>query len=182
MISHSRLRLQYEVVVKYMGVESFFVKSRLIDQKSMSDVIDLLSNNGFTISNRILILGGLFKKKIVLDHEFVVNSIVVCNMDEDHHICLQACFSCYDQAIWMMVDVLSKLQEDKLIDGISYGNFACHLAGLSKNDMFTTIYNLHLNRYLYFQSNYTSEEIELLPEEFYRYYMKHRKTLKPRPK
>ncbi len=160
-----------------MGVESFFLNAKVSREKLKSDVVDCLINAGFHVSEHTRMLGGIWKKKIVLDNEFVINNLIICSLDIDSNICLQACFSCYEKAMGMMIDVLLVLKKCKYIDQITHGADTLMLCDLSAKEIAPVISDWHSERYLYFQSNYTRKEIELLPDDFYSYYRKHRKEL-----
>lgn len=161
-----------------MGVESFYIVSKISNDNSSSQIIECLENSNFSTVKRTLILGGIFKTKVTLDNEFVINDLIICSIDTNNNISFQACFSCYNKAIDIIVDILSTLQNAQLIENISYGSDVVSLVYKSKDTLRSVIFGMHSNRYSYFQKNYTSVQIDLPPDEFYSYYMKHRKALK----
>ena len=161
-----------------MGVESFYIVSKISNDKSFSAIMKSLLNSHYTVSKYTRVFGGLFKKKVMLDSEFVINNLIICSDNQDDNICFQACFSCYDKAIDIIVDVLITLRNDMLIDSISFGHDYFELSNKSRDEIYFIIFNMHKDRFCYFQNNYTTINIDVLPNEFYRYYTKYRKTLK----
>ncbi len=161
-----------------MGVESFYIASKISNDKSPSEIMECLKNNDFSIVKHTLVLGGIFKKKVTPDNEFVINDLIICSINADGNISLRACFSCYNKSIGIIVDILSTLRNAQLIENISDGSDVVNLADKSKDTLRSVIFDMHSSRYSYFQSNYTSAQIDLLPDDFYSYYMKHRKALK----
>ena len=105
-----------------MGVESFYIVSKISNDNSSSQIIECLENSNFSTVKRTLILGGIFKTKVTLDNEFVINDLIICSIDTNNNISFQACFSCYNKAIDIIVDILSTLQNAQLIENISYGS------------------------------------------------------------
>lgn len=163
-----------------MGVESFYIASKISNDKSPSEIMECLKNNDFSIIRHTLVLGGIFKKRVTPDNEFVINDLIICAIGADSSISLWACFSCYEKAVDIIVDILSTLKNARLIENISHGSDIVSLADKSKDTLRSIIFDMHSSRYSYFQANYTSAQIDLLPDEFYSYYMKHRKALKMR--
>ena len=161
-----------------MGVESFYIVSKISNNKSPSEILKCLENRNFSIVRHTLIFGSIFKKKVTSDNEFVINDLIIFSIDANDNLSFRACFSCYSKAIGIIVDIISTLQNAQFIENISYGSDVVSLADKSKDTLRSIIFDMHSSRYSYFQSNYTSTQIDLLPDEFYSYYMKHRKALK----
>lgn len=161
-----------------MGVESFYVVSKISNDKSPSEILKCLENRNFSIVRHTLIFGSIFKKKVTSDNEFVINDLIIFSIDANDNLSFRACFSCYSKAISIIVDIISTLQNAQFIENISYGSDVVSLADKSRDTLRSIIFDMHSSRYSYFQSNYTSMQIDLLPDEFYSYYMKHRKALK----
>ncbi len=133
-----------------MGVESFYIVSKISDDKSSSKIIECLENSNFSTFKRTQILGGIFKKKVAPDNEFIINDLIICSIDIDNTVSFQACFSCYNKAIGIIVDILSTLHDAQLIENISYGSDVVSLVDKSKDTLRSIIFDMHLNRYSYF--------------------------------
>ena len=48
-----------------MGVESFYVVSKISNDKSPPEIIKCLENSNFSIIKHTLIFGGILKKKVI---------------------------------------------------------------------------------------------------------------------
>ena len=48
-----------------MGVESFYVVSKISNNKSPSEILKCLENRNFSIIKHTLIFGGILKKKVI---------------------------------------------------------------------------------------------------------------------
>ena len=72
-----------------MGVESFYIVSKISNDNSSSQIIECLENSNFSTVKRTLILGGIFKTKVTLDNEFVINDLIICSIDNNNNISFQ---------------------------------------------------------------------------------------------
>ena len=161
-----------------MGVESYFINAKLNQQFNIEQLKSFLVNNSFDVSPYIIKFDGIFPKKKISELDFVVEGIVLCTLFEKNDISLQACFSCYEKSMDIMSSVLLKFRDNNILQYAYYGDHHFKLQVMNRNNIIDVINDISSERFNYFQTNYTRKEVELLPNEFYKYYNKHRKVLK----
>ena len=118
-----------------MGVESFYIVSKISNDKSPPEIIKCLENSNFSITKHTLIFGGILKKKVTSDNEFVINNLIIFSIDVNDNLSFRACFSCYSKAIGIIVDIISTLQNAQFIENTSYGSDVVSLADKSKDTL-----------------------------------------------
>ena len=160
-----------------MGVESFFFTVELSNDIQIETIKELFCANGFCISSYYKKYGGLFKTKKRSMKEFVVNGIVLVSLDASM-VNFQACFSCYEKAINIMFNCSTLLSEKQMVKCILYAGNEIKDALMSKESFFDHLYEINQNRLLFFKTNYTDQNIEILPNNyFFDYYRHHKREL-----
>lgn len=161
-----------------MGVESFFITANTNYEINIIHLKKFFLENNFFVSNYIKRYGGIFSKKIVSPNDIVVENIILCTPIAENELCFQACFSCYEKAVNIISHILIKMQSENIIKQIYYNSQTFNIYSMSQSDIVNIINELNFERWNYFKDNYTAKVIDLLPNEFYFYYNKHRNLLK----
>lgn len=160
-----------------MGAESFFVNAFLNDLVSYDTIITSLQERGFSVTPYTkTYYKFIFKKNYTRKSVLVLNSIVICDLTLSGEVSFQACFSCYDQAVKTITEAIVYLREYGMISEIFYGTQK--LSDLTCERITEFINANNSRRLAIFRTNFTKQYIEVLPDDFFDYYRKHRGQIK----
>lgn len=151
-----------------MGVESYFINLRTTQDMGMQRILGIMEAGPFEITPVVhQYRKFLLQKKETDTTKFVVNKIVLVELIENA-ISLQACYMCFHSSKAIIGSIIRFLYNCNVIeyafycDHIIYPDSFAHIEEI--------IDGLVSTHYHYFQSTFTKEEANILPNEFFSLY------------
>ena len=160
-----------------MGVESYFVDVKLKKILNIEDIQKILIRNGFNVSKHVIKYGWIFPIKQQSERDIIIDNIILCSVERDN-ISFEACFSCYDKSVAKIITILAQFKKENLIQYLYFGREKFDIQDKNIEDLNKLLDIFTFKRRKIFYDNYTKQEIEILPHDFYPYYRKNRKKLK----
>lgn len=157
-----------------MGMESFFLNLKVHENTTIRGILGVLEESGYvvTTSTPAKKCFSFRQKHHTNDRVVYINNILVVDYSPlNLTLSLQACFSCFDKAIDMIIDVSRKLASNGLVEFAYYGEKTLDPQDFSALDAF--ISDCTKEKRQLFIDRYGQLSIHLLPNEFFDYVNKH---------
>lgn len=157
-----------------MGMESFFINLKVKKKANVHLILQILEESGYVITTSIPFKKSIsFRLKHHVNNQVTsINRIIVVNYSEFNlTLSLQACFSCFDNAKDIIVDVAKQLASNGIVEFAYYGDKTIDPKDFSALDRF--ISDCTKEKRLLFINRYGSLNVNLLPNDFFDYVNKH---------